>query len=333
MATNPTDLDLCDFLDECGWSASTLSNARSILRRWEAYCGELDVAVLDADHRHLRPWIDPATGLAGATLHKRWQTVGAFYGWAATPIPKRSDDPAGAGLLDGNPMARVRPPHVPVTLTARIATEDQAHELEAHFARQARAMRGRGDGERERALRNAALVSLMMRAGLRSSDVAGLDLDHLVRDERGDVVAVTIGGDDGMRTKSRRRRMAPVVDETPALLARYLRARGMAPGPLFLGRRQHTADPDGRMSARAVQDVVRRAAKACGLELSSHDLRRGFAVTSANRGVDRGWIKTVAGWGNDQMLDRYLGAKRDEVAVEAFRAAIGDRRLRRSVAS
>lgn len=327
MPTNPTDPDLCDFLDESGWSAATLSNARSILVRWERELGA--VAVLDADHRHLRPWIDPATtGRAGATLHKRWQVVGAFYGWAANPIPKRSDDPAGAGLLDRNPMARVRPPHVPETLTARIATPDMAHALESHFVRHAAAMRGRGDGERERALRNASIVSVMMRAGLRSGDVVGVDVEHLVRDDAGELVAVIVGGTDGTRTKNRRRRMAPVVDETPALLARYLRVRGSAPGPLFLGRAAHTADLERRMTARAVQDVIRRGARACGLELSSHDLRRGFAVTSAERGVDRGWIKTVAGWGNDQMLDRYLGAKREEVAVDAFRAAIGDRRLR-----
>jgi integrase len=328
MSASPADADLCDFLDETGWAASTLRSASSILRLWESFLAKRSVEVLDADHGDLKAWLAEASELAGSTRHKRWQVVGAFYGWAATPIPRRSDDPPGAGILEVNPMSRVRAPHVPASLTARIASVGDAHLLLEHFARQSRAMRGRGDGERERALRNAALVSLMIRSGLRSSDVAGLDLSHLVRDDAGEIVAVVVGGDDGTRTKNRKRRMAPVVDETPRLLARYLRARGEAPGPLFVGRASHTLDPDRRMTSRAVQDVVRRAAVSCGLELSAHDLRRGWTVESASRGVDRGWIKATAGWGNDQMLDRYLGAKRDETAVAAFRAAVGDQRLR-----
>jgi integrase len=278
-----------------------------------------------ATHRELKTYLAEleAAGRAGSTRHKTWQTIGAFYRWAATPVPK------GPGLLTASPMERVLAPHIPVTLTARIATVDQAHVLEAHYARHATAMRGRGDGEQERALRNAAMVSLMMRSGLRSSDVVGLDIDDIMWDG-GEPVAVWVGGDDGMRTKNRRRRLAPIVDETPKLLRRYLRRRGDKLGPLFIGRSSHTADSSGRLKSAAVQRVVRRAADACGIEVSCHDLRRGFAVESARRGVDRGWIKSVAGWSNDQMLDRYLGSERDKVAVEQFRTAIGDARLRQN---
>lgn len=325
MPQTPNDHDLADFLDECGWAASTLTSAASVLCRWEAWLTARDVTVLDASHRDLKAHLAEAeaAGRAGATRHKMWQTISAFYRWAATPVPK------GPGMLPASPMERVPAPHIPVTLTARIATVDQAHVLEAHYAHQATAMRGRGDGERERALRNAAMVSLMMRSGLRASDVTGLDLDD-VMSEDGEPVAVWVGGTDGMRTKNRRRRLAPIVDETPKLLRRYLRRRGDAPGPLFLGRKAHTADGSGRLKSAAVQRVVRRAAEVCGMEVSCHDLRRGFAVESARRGVDRGWIKSVAGWSNDQMLDRYLGSERDKVAVEQFRAAIGDRRMRAS---
>lgn len=325
MPQTPKDHDLADFLDECGWAPSSLTSARSILCRWEAWLGGHDVAVLAASHRELKAYLAEAEelGRAGATRHKMWQVVGAFYRWAATPVPK------GPGMLAASPMERVPAPHIPVTLTARIATVEQAHMLEAHYARQATAMRGRGDGEQERALRNAAMVSLMMRSGLRSSDVVGLDLDDILWED-GEPIAVWVGGTDGMRTKNRKRRMAPIVDETPKLLRRYLRRRGDAAGPLFLGRKAHTADASGRLKSPAVQHAVRRAAEACGVEVSCHDLRRGFAVESARRGVDRGWIKSVAGWSNDQMLDRYLGSERDKVAVEQFRSAIGDGRLRRT---
>lgn len=326
MPRIPTDPDLLDFLDECGWSPNTLRSARSILCLWEDYLTAAGVELMAANHRHLRAWLEAASDLAGSTRHKRWQVVSDFYKWAARPVGEAGER-AGAGILTANPMARCRAPHVPVSLTARVATTDQADAIVGHFLREAQAKRGRGDDQRERALRNAAMVSLMMRSGLRSADVAGLDVHHLVRDDGGQIVAVIVGGDDGMRTKSRRRRVSPVLGETPRLLTRYLRQRGDAPGPLFLGRRAHCADPDRRMQATAVQRVIRRGATACGIELSAHDLRRGAVVEARRRGVPSSDIKRTVGLSSDALVDRYSGAHADDLAVESFRRHYGDARL------
>ena len=67
--------------------------------------------------------------------------------------------------------------------------------------------------------------------------------------------------------------------------------------------------------------MVRRAAERCGLTISSHDMRRGWAIESKRRGVDLGDIKKAAGWSTDAMADRYFGTEAGLLAVEAFHRA------------
>jgi len=166
-----------------------------------------------------------------------------------------------------------------------------------------------------------AMVSLIFRSGCRVGEVPWIDLDHVVRDADGVITHCIIGGDDGAHTKSGKRRLVPITDETPKLLERYLRHRGQQPGPLFLGREAHTAALDRRLQAHAICDVVQRAAKQLGIAISPHDMRRGWAIQSKRRGVDAASLKRAAGWASDAMMNRYFGPEGDLLAVEAFHTA------------
>jgi len=312
-----SDPDLADFLDEVSWSPANRANARCNLARLERHLRELGVAPLDATHRHLRGYLQARedAGAGGATRHKEWQHFRAFYAWAARPVAD-----GGAGVLDADPALRVGAPEVPKAPKVRVATADDVAVLLDYFARTARLRRG--GGERERALRNSAMVSLMFRSGCRVGELPWIDVADLVRDRAGELVAVAVGGDDGTHTKAGKGRLVPLVDETPKVLERYLRTRGDAPGPLFLGREKHTSDLGRRLSTRAVRDVVERGARAAGVTLSSHDLRRGWTVESHRRGVDTVSLRLVGGWTSDDMIVRYLGPDAQAHAVEAFRATV-----------
>jgi integrase len=312
MPTPPTHPELAEFLDEVAWSTNTITNAMSNLRRWERVCAAAGVDVVAADHTILRNHLRAreAAGIGSETRHKEWQHVTAFYRWAATAIAD-----GGPGLLTANPMLRVKAPAV-VVRDQRTADVTVADRLVEHFGAIAR--QRRAGGEEARAWRDAAIVSMMMRAGVRSNEIGGIDAEHLVRDGRGQLVACHV-----LRTKNGAPRLVPLTDELPRLLARYLRRRGTAPGPLFAGRAGHTRDRDGRLSAAAVQQMIRRGANKCGITVSAHDFRRGWAVASAERGVDRGWLKIVGGWDKDVMLDRYLGPAKRQLAVDEFHAALG----------
>lgn len=329
MPAQPTDADLSDFLDECGWKATTLTNAANILRRWERWLGTRTpaVAVMDATHRELRAYLAERAGAAGpATVHKDWQVITAVYAWAARPLGGtvvtsgryRGKRLPGAAILRADPMVRCYEPEVPETPKVRMADEADVITLIEHFCDTAR-KRHKGD-QAARARRNAAMVALMFRSGCRVGELPWIDLEHLVRDADGTIVACHVGGDDGTHAKSGRRRLVPVRGETPKLLERYLRLRGTAPGPLFVGRQAHTRALDNRLTAGAIRDVVDRAATRLGIVISPHDMRRGFAVDAKRRGVDVVSIKEVGGWSSDAILKRYFGEQAGVLAVEAFHA-------------
>jgi len=332
MAQHVNDPDLADFLDESGWSDGVRANATSILRRWEAWLAAQSPAVepMSANHRHLRSYLDERQQtISGTTAHKEWQTIRAVYAWAARSTsgdPHARRGPAarpGAGILSADPMLRAAAPDM-VEPTVRTADATDVGRLLDYFAATARKVRTRRDGEYERALRNAAMVSLMFRGGCRVGELPHIDLHHLLRDERGEtIVACRVGGDDGSHTKSRRGRLVPVMPETAVLLERYLRRRGAADGPLFIGRAGHTKARDRRMTAQAIREVVKRGAVACGVVISSHDMRRGFTVDAKAAGADNLSIMTVCGWRSEKMLARYLGEAGQALAVDAMREAYG----------
>lgn len=317
------DPDINDYLDESGWAATTLTVANSYLARWERFLLAQSTPIADADHRDLRAFLSEleSSGVRGTTRHKYWQRVSLFYKWAATSL-----DDGGPAILERNPMARVKAPTQDEP-SVRTATPDIAAVLVNHYHAEIR--RYPRDTPRSLwALRNAAIVSLLMRAGVRSCEAGGLELSGLVRDERGKIVACEV---PAAFAKTRHSRLVPLTDETPRLLERYLRRRGSAPGPLFLARESRLGKPAGRMTPAAVQGVVRRAAKVLGITVSAHDFRRGWAVTAADRGVERGWIKISGGWKRDAMLDRYLGPDRQRIATEQFHIAAGEGRALRIV--
>lgn len=332
MTQTPTDPDIGDFLDECGWAATTLVSARSILCRWERWLGERDVAVMAATHRDLKAHLADreADGVGRATLHKIWEIVGALYAWAARPLTGdvvttgrfKGRHRAGAAILAVNPMLRVPEPRVPTTPKVRYATGNDVMALIEYYGAVARRTRNHANpGEYERALRNAAMVSLLHRSGCRVGEMPWIDLEHLVRDELGAIVGCFVGGDDGSHTKTMTRRLVPITDETPKLLERYLRVRGAGAGPLFLGRARHTRALNRRLTTHAIREVVLRAAGRCGITISPHDMRRGWAVDSKRRGIDPSSIKKMAGWSSDMMMNRYFGPEAMVLALEEFHAA------------
>ncbi len=93
--------------------------------------------------------------------------------------------------------------------------------------------------ERRRALtaRDAALVSLMLNAGLRVSETVDLDARDVTLSQRRGAVIVRFG-------KGGKRREVPLNRDARLAVAGWLRLRGSGTGPLFPG------DRGGRLTAR-----------------------------------------------------------------------------------
>lgn len=134
------------------------------------------------------------------------------------------------------------------------------------------------------AARDRALIEMTYSAGLRLSELVGLNHGDLDR----------TGGLLRVRGKGRRERIAPVGARALRALEGYLAADGrarMAPGePLFPGRL-------GRLSGRTVQRVVRArlAGVAAGLGVTPHALRHSFASHLLDAGADLRAIQELLG--------------------------------------
>src|SRR4051794_4098549 len=130
-AKAPTDADLADFLDEVSWTPPVVARATHKLAQWQAWLEARGVKGLDADRRDLRAYLAEreAAGTAPATRKKDWQIVTAFYRWAAAAVRD-----GGAALLEADPMAHVKPPHVSARPATRRATEVEVDAITAHLA-------------------------------------------------------------------------------------------------------------------------------------------------------------------------------------------------------
>lgn len=132
--------------------------------------------------------------------------------------------------------------------------------------------------------RDAALLEMAYSAGLRLSELVGLNRGDL--DRTGLLLRV--------RGKGRRERIAPFGARALAALDRYLVAGGRAAGgpgePLFAGR-------SGRLSGRTVQRVVARrlASAAAGMGVTPHALRHSFASHLLDAGADLRAIQELLG--------------------------------------
>lgn len=119
------------------------------------------------------------------------------------------------------------------------------------------------------AARAAALISLMLHAGLRGSETVGLDVGAVTPSGRRGSVTVRMG-------RGGKRREVPLNRNARAAVTVRFRLRGPEASKLFPGR--------GRLTARAAEAAVGRVAKTAGLTVTPHQLRHPFCHEIVERG-------------------------------------------------
>jgi len=244
-------------------------------RTIEAYAKDLAryVAFLEARERSLED-ADPAfvaeflLSLSGAGLSARSQAryLSALRGWHRYLVAERilEDDPTA--LVDRPKLGR-RLPHV--------LSLDEVRRLLDTPA-----------GDSPEQLRDRAMLHLMYAAGLRVSELVGLELGD-VNLEAGFVSAYG---------KGRKRRLVPIGRPAQTLVRRYLsevRPRWAKPGQrkVFLTRRR------APMSRQGFWKNVKRYAAAAGItkNVSPHKLRHSFATHLLAGGADLRVVQAMLG--------------------------------------
>ena len=234
-----------------------------------------------------------------ATVNLEVDALRQFYRWAVEEE-----------LLPVDPTTRLR--HLPegqVLAPKWLSRQDQHRLLRALQ----RSEQG-ANTERRRVLaaRDAALISLMLHAGLRVSETVGLDVSDVTLSERRGTVTVRLG-------KGGKRREVPLNRDARSAVAAWLTFRGPDAGPMFPG------DKGDRLTARAAESAVARIAKAAGLTVTPHQLRHTFCHELVERGnvpLDRVALlaghTTASGRPRIETTVRYTTPSQDELerAVE-----------------
>ncbi len=147
------------------------------------------------------------------------------------------------------------------------------------------------------AVRDRAIGMLLVFARLRLSELVALDLDDARVSGRKAVVVVRSGKGDVYRevplNAPARKALDDWLKQRPAPAAR------IGGEPLFVSR------AGGRLSARSVDDVVRKLGRAAGLELSAHVLRHTWVTRLVRAGNDVVLVADLAGHRKLETTRRY----------------------------
>ncbi len=282
-------------------SAYTLRNYRGDLRAFFRYLEEREgCAIAAVDRLVLRRYLAElrAEGMAAASIVRKVSTIRSFYRFLARQ-----------GRVVRDPLLGVRGPKKPRRLPSFLTTSQVLSILAAM------------QGNEPKDLRDKAIVELFYAAGLRLSELVGLDTRDVDLGER----QVRVLG------KGNKERVALMGRSAAAALEWYLKQAR----PALLHRPQERAlflnKQGGRLSARAVQLLLRRCALRAGLDerVFPHLLRHTFATHMLDGGADLRVVQELLGHARATSTQIYTHVSDEEQRRRYREAAENVQRMRR----
>ena len=225
--------------------------------------GSLDIA--DIDHSTIRRYLVYLNekGLAKSTTARRLAALRSFYSYLL-----RKE------IIDRNPLRNVSTPKIPKKLPKYLEQNEMMQVLEQPSA------------SKDTGIRDKAILELLYGAGLRVSELVGLDLEN-IDIAYGYVRAYGKGG---------RERLVPIGRAAAAALDRYVteaRTRWNCKNSkaLFLNKK------GGRMSDRSIRNIVRKYCVLAGTKeiISPHGFRHSFASHLLDNGADLRVVQELLG--------------------------------------
>lgn len=164
----------------------------------------------------------------------------------------------------------------------------------------------RTPAQRSKAVRDRAIVLLMLKGGLREGEVCGLNVGDVTLGERKGRISVRFG-------KGNKCRVVPVNSQALTALRQWLALRPGAGEALFVGKGGR------RLQARGIQRMVAELGRQAGIDdLTPHRLRHSCAKCLLDAGVKLSEVAKLLGHGGLNTTLRYVqpSEKDLETAVE-----------------
>jgi len=248
------------YLDiEKGASPHTLANYRVDLASFKAFLGDLGLERVDP--LLLRRYLAElkSKNFAKRSIARRLSCLRSFFRFLCRE-----------GHLKTNPVSVLRSPKLDRKLPPVLEVEEVARLLDNHDT----SVKG---------LRNQALLETIYSAGLRVSEVVGLDLEHVD----------FISGMVKVYGKGKKERLCPIGARALQAIRLYLEHHPKAKEvkALFLNQRGR------RLNVRSVRRVLDEALQHASLNrhVSPHALRHSFATHLLDRGADLRSVQELLG--------------------------------------
>lgn len=279
---------------ERGLSPLTRRNYESDIRSFFEYCASAGFEPLEVDRDRFRGYLVALQDakVARGSVRRKVSTIHGLYRYLARET-----------VLPADPLSGLTPPKKQERLPHVLSVD--------HVQALIDSVTGDSPGE----LRDRAILELLYGAGLRISELAGLELRDIDLDER--LVRVT--------GKGNKQRMALFGAPAEEALKRYLAdgrpalasaARRSSSG-LFLNRFGTT------LTGRAVQISIKRYAVAAGIEpdVHPHLFRHSFATHLLDNGAELRVVQELLGHSSPNTTQIYLhvtGERKREVYDRAL---------------
>ena len=153
-------------------------------------------------------------------------------------------------------------------------------------------------------IRDAALLALLLGAGLRRAELANLKFAHLQQREGRWLIADLLGKHGRVRT-------VPIPQWAYDDIARWQQAAHLTAGPIFCSLSRHGYVNRDGISPQAIFTIVKGYAALLGTEIAPHDLRRTFARLAHEGDAHLEQIQLSLGHSSVVTTELYLGLKQD----------------------
>jgi site-specific recombinase XerD len=249
------------------------------------------------DRQDLQRWTVRLLGeYSAAYASNQFRAVRLFLRWLA--VEEDRPDP-----VPGLRAPKAEPGPVPVFSSGELS-----------------ALRRACQGRSFKARRDAAIIEVLLAAGIRLSELSGIRYDP-GNPARSDLRL--LDREIKVRGKAGRERIVRIGFEAARSLDRYLRARARhseAAGPqLWLG-----AGGRGPLTPNGIYQAVARAGERAGVAVYPHRFRHHFSHTWLERGGAEGDLMELNGWVSPQMLTRYGASARGARARRSYDRVMTD---------
>lgn len=152
--------------------------------------------------------------------------------------------------------------------------------------------------------RDRALLGVLVGAGLRRSEAAGLTFTHIQQRDGRWIIADLVG-------KHGRIRSVPMPSWAKAAIDRWAEAAQLNDAYVFRPINKAGRITGATLTAQSIYHIVKNYGEQGGLQIAPHDLRRSFAKLARRGHAELEQIQLSLGHGSVTTTELYLGVRQD----------------------